>query len=365
MKLLHFSDLHLDASFRWAGTTAARARRHALRDALRRIVAMADEEGVDALLCAGDLYEHERFSPDTAQFLRATFADLDIPVFLAPGNHDWWGPSSLYRQVDWTPNVHVFTEDRLTPVSLTDGVRLWGAAHRAPANTDGFLDHFTVDGGGINLALFHGSETAALPFQESGKVPHAPFSAAQVEAAGIDHAFVGHFHTPRDAARHTYPGNPDPLEFGETGDRAVVLHTVGNDGTVSRERRRVAVSQVHSLDVDLTGATHSSQIRERVIAAVDGLAGSVRVTLSGEIEPNVDVNLADLVGVAPHLDVLLPRLGALQVAYDFASMAEEATVRGQFVRDVHAAALDDSTRRRVLVTGLRALDGRTSELEVH
>jgi len=264
VRLLHFSDLHLDTPFQWAGQELARARRRALRDTLCRVVALAREEEVDALLSAGDLYEHERFSPDTANFLRDTFAELDIPVFLAPGNHDWWGPASLYRQVDWTPNVHVFTEDHLIPVTLAEGIHLWGAAHRAPANTDGFLEHFAVDRAGVNLALFHGSETAALHFQESGKAPHAPFSDEQVEAAGIDHAFVGHFHTPRDAARHTYPANPDPLTFGETGDRAAVLYTVHDDGTVTRDRRRVAVSEVHNLDVDLTGTTHSAHIRERV-----------------------------------------------------------------------------------------------------
>jgi DNA repair protein SbcD/Mre11 len=367
MKLLHFSDLHLDTPFRWAGPELARARRHALRDTLRRIVTLARDENVDALLSAGDLYEHERFSPDTAQFLRDEFATLDnIPVYLAPGNHDWWGPASLYRQVEWTPNVHVFSEDRLTPVTLTDGIQLWGAAHRAPANTDGFLEHFVADRAGVNLALFHGSETAALHFQESGKAPHAPFSAEQVEAANINHAFVGHFHTPRDATRHTYPGNPDPLTFGETGNRGVVIHTVHDDGTVTRDRRRVAVSEVHDIDVDVTGASQSSEIRDRVVAAVADLRGIVRVSVAGEVGPDVDVHLGDLAVVAPHLEALVPRLGKVSVGYDFLNLAEEGTVRGQFVRDVQAASpLNDDARRRVLITGLRALEGRAAELEVH
>ena len=46
--------------------------------------------------------------------------------------------------------------------------------------------------------------------------------------------------------------------------------------------------------------------------------------------------------------------------------AAEPTVRGQFVRDVRAdTALDDEPRRRVLTTGLQALDGRLPELQVH
>jgi DNA repair exonuclease SbcCD nuclease subunit len=366
VRLLLFSDLHLDTPFQWAGPDLARGRRRGLRQTLHRICELAREQDVDALLSAGDLYEHERFSPDTAAFLRETFAALPMPVYLAPGNHDWYGPASLYRQVDWTPNVHVFTTDQLEPVTLDDGVTLWGAAHRAPANTDGFFDHgFHADRSGVNLALFHGSESAAMHFQEDGKAPHAPFSADQIAAAGLDHAFVGHFHTPRDGDRHTYPGNPDPLTFGETGPRAAVLFTIGSDGGVTRERHPVSTTTVRDVSVDITGVTSSSAMRDQVAAALASETGIVRVTINGNVPPDVDIHLADLTGVAPHLDAVVTRLGRVAVTYDFDSIAGEQTVRGQFVRDVRAADLDDDQRRRVLVTGMRALDGRTDELEVH
>ena len=367
MKLLLFSDLHLDTPFVWAGPELARARRNALRETLRRIIALAEEEHVDAILCGGDLYEQEQFSPDTTSFVVEAFAHVDIPVFLAPGNHDWYGPESLYRLANWTPNVHVFTEDQFVPVTLTEGLTLWGAAHRAPANTDGFFERgFAVDRAGVNLALFHGSETAALGFQDGGKAPHAPFSADQIEAAHLDHAFLGHFHSPRDAARHTYPGNPDPLSFGETGQRGAVLFTVNEDATITRERLKVSTSQVTSVDVDLSGVTSSTGVRDRVGEAVSALSGIVRVTLIGYVGPDVRVHLGDLTGVGAHLDALVARLGAIGVTYDFTALAAEQTVRGRFVRDVQASpSLDADTRRRVLVTGLRALDGRTNELEVH
>jgi exonuclease SbcD len=367
VRLLHFADLHLDTPFRWAPREVARARRQGLRDTLLRIRKLADEQRVDALTCGGDLYEQERFTPDTAEFLRSTFAELDpLPVFLAPGNHDWFGPSSLYEHVNWTPNVHVFDKAKLSPVSLTEGITLWGAGHRAPAKTPGFLDGFRVDRDGVHIALFHGSEQGKLRFQESGKVPHAPFRGEQVAQAGLDHALLGHFHSPVDAPDYTYPGNPDPLTFGETGDRAAVLLTVAADGAVSRERFPVASSTVSDVTVDLTGVTHSGQAVQRVRAALSLLSGVARVTVCGEVGPDVDLRLHDIATLAvPGLDMVIPRVGAVSVAYDFARLAQEQTVRGKFVRDVVAApALTDDQRRRVLVTGLRAMDGRGDELEV-
>ena len=103
MKIIHFSDLHLDSPFAWIGATggAARKRRQALRDTLVRIVDLTREVNADALFCGGDLYEQEHFRPDTAEFLKDTFAGLaPLPVYIAPGNHDWYGPKSLYAQVD-------------------------------------------------------------------------------------------------------------------------------------------------------------------------------------------------------------------------------------------------------------------------
>jgi DNA repair exonuclease SbcCD nuclease subunit len=367
MRLLLFSDLHLDTAFGWAGPGLGDRLRAHLRSGLDRIAALAHQTRADALLCGGDLLEQARVTPDTLDHLRATFAALELPVYVAPGEHDWYGPSSPYRSVAWTPNVHVFTESRLRPVELADGITLWGAAHRSPASTDGFLDGFTTGRDGVNLALFHGCEAATA----ADAVPYAPFHVEQLDAAGLDHALLGHVHTPVDHPRFTYPGNPGPLAPGETGPRAAVLVTVAADGTVARTRYDVAGGRVHEVRVDVTGSRDAADVRERLVAAVADLSGVVRATLHGQLAPAVD--LADLADTAAradrppgggldHLDGLVLREGPLGVEADLDALAAERTVRGQFVRDVRTdPALDEDTRRRVLRVGLRALDGRVPE----
>src|SRR5205814_382694 len=65
MKLLHFADLHLDAPFAWASPEAARLRRRNRRLSLTRILELASQEGCDAILAGGDLFELDRVRPAT------------------------------------------------------------------------------------------------------------------------------------------------------------------------------------------------------------------------------------------------------------------------------------------------------------
>ena len=365
--VLHFADLHLDAKFAWAAahSDAAHRRRQGLRDTLLRIVELAKEAKVDAVFCGGDLYEHERTTPDTAAFLKKAFAELaPIGVFLAPGNHDWYGRDSVYAINDWSPNVHVFREKRLQPCPLVDGLTLWGGAHLEPRGTGNFLDNFNVNEGGLHLALFHGSEHAWFHEQEEGKAQHAPFHAAEVPSAGFCHAFLGHYHRPQNAQHHTYPGNPDPLAFGERGERGVVVATIQCDGSVHRELRQVASTAAHDLKLDVSGCASQQAIRDRLAKQIDGLQGVARLAVHGDLDPDVDLHDSDLRdALASSFEAVQINYLDLRTGYDVDSIKDERTVRGQFVRDVLAWDGPEHERRRVLAAGLRAFDGR-NDLEV-
>jgi exonuclease SbcD len=358
MKFVLFSDLHLDSPFQWAGPSLGRKLRLGLRETLDRICRLAVDEGADALLCAGDLYEQESFTPDTAEYLRSSFEKLTpLRVFIAPGNHDWYGPTALYREVPWSSNVRVFDEARFTAAALDGQVTLWGAAHRGPVNTNGFLQGFHVDGPAVNLALFHGSEHGFLTEQEEGKVPHAPFRADEIRAAGLRHAFVGHYHQPRDSQWLTYAGSPQPLAFGKSSGSAVIVELT--DGEIHRKRVDVSSVAFHDIRVDVSGAASMSEILQRARDAVAQHRGVARVTVSGRLATAVDLKLDDIRAIPAQLDGLVVCTKDLIADYDFGALAEEQTVRGQFVRDVRNSDLGDDETQRVLVVGLRALDGRT------
>ena len=78
----------------------------------------------------------------------------------------------------------------------------------------------------------------------------------------------------------------------------------------------------------------------------------------------MDVRTGDVASAVTSVDHLHVDLTGLRPAYDIDQIKQEPTVRGQFARDVLGSEeLEEGLKRRVLLVGLRALDGRT-DLEV-
>ena len=337
----------------------AEQRRQSLRDTLVRIADLAVTEQVDALMCGGDLYEHDRFTPTLSpSFARSLLGSILGRYSSRRGTTIGWSRESVCAG-RLEPQRSRVQEDRSPPVTLTDGVTLWGAAHRAPANTNGFLDNFAVDRGGVHLALFHGSEQGALGFQEQGKVPHAPFRLEQIPRRDCTTrcSAISTVHG-EPSIRHT-PGNPDPLTFGEDGVRGAVLIEVQPNGSVTQDWREVAPRAMRDLKIDVSGCASQQDVRDRLNAAVAGFDGFVRVTLTGDLDPDVDLAPLALELKQSSTPCVVLRTVGLKVAYDLDLIKLESTVRGQFVRDVLIRTeLDDDLRQHVIITGLRALDGR-------
>ena len=357
MKLLAFSDVHLDSKFGWAGREVARRQRQRLREGVTWAFDQARQEGAAAVLIAGDLFEHELVSPDTVGFLRRTFERSGLQILAAPGNHDYADTESPYRRVAWPDNVHIFGETHFTSKLLTDDVTIWGAAHRKPADTPGFFDDgFQVEGSGTHIAVFHGEERNAA-FQ--GQYRHAPFDGGQIADAGFDHAVVGHSHKPADRPTWTRLGSLERLKFNEAYGSAVLLEI--ENGRVMPRRLDPRPPALHTLSVDVTGLENASEARDRVRDALSGIAGAARIRLIGEpddLHLHEDDFTAGSFELPDGIEQVLVDISGLTPPYDLEQIEQEPTVRGMFVQRVREDDLDPETERLVLLAGLRALDGR-------
>jgi DNA repair exonuclease SbcCD nuclease subunit len=362
--ILHTADVHLDRAFSGPGMSRgiAAARRQELREAVRRLVDLALELRADAVTIGGDLYEHERATLDTGNFLRQQFERLaPARVFIAPGNHDPYVPGCLYERVEWPDNVYTFKEPRFEAASVVPGVTLWGAGHDGPALRQNLLSGFRAGGDGRHILLFHGSDTHAVP---EGKPAHAPFRAEDVVAAGADFALAGHYHSPRLSPQASpvfaYPGSPEPLDFSEEGDHCVLRLDVGPEG-VSPQLIPFGRVSYSTHRIDLTPMVTSDEVRSAIAILPEGRI--VRAVLEGQLQPEVDLDVAALYNACAQRFAFLDIVDRTQPGYDLEELAEETTTKGAFVRLMlsRLEAMPEGeaeVARQALVYGLRAFEGR-------
>ena len=332
-------------------------RRAALRQTFQNVVKLALELKVDALTIGGDLYEDLRSRQDAARFLAEQLGELPFPVLIAPGNHDYWHAGSLYATNDWPDNVHIFSSNQFSPVEVA-GHRIFGVAHDKPKGTGNLLAGFKVPDGLPTIALFHGSERGQLPAQGEGKEDHAPFAEAEIAQAGFRFGLLGHFHTPRTTAQLVYPGNPEPLTFGETGERGAA-EVDFSPSTPTVKIHPVNTFTLSELEVDVTDCQHSDAVLQRVREALpEGANQGARVRLVGELALGIQLGPSDLIAKMRQEDRCVDVVFACRPALDLEQLKVAPDIRGQFVRGLlERPDFDSELVQSALRAGVEALQG--------
>ena len=352
LKIIHGADFHLDSPF--SGLTPERAarRREEQRELLDRLAALAREKAADLVLLAGDLLDSERVFRETAQSLRSALAAIPCPVFIAPGNHDFYSPRSVWAALDWPDNVHIFTGGALEAVELP-GCTLWGRAFTGPGQDSCPLEGLTVpNDGALHIACLHGAVGAERDY--------GPRSSLDIAASGLDYLALGHVHRASGLRREgstfwAYPGCPEGRGFDELGEKGV-LYLEAAPGHVTAQFVPLARRRYEILTVDLTGAA-------------DPLA-AVRAALSGDTENLICRLILTGEGQPPSLPALeralapdfygLTLIDRTRLPRDLWARREEDALTGLFLQamwDRCQELPDDPVCQLAARYGLAALEG--------
>ena len=188
LHILHAADLHLDAPFASLPAHKAAERRAEQRDLIGRLADLARTRGADLVLLSGELFDSADTYAETTQALARALGQTGCPVFIAPGNHDYFTLRSPYSALHWPENVHIFRSAALEAVERPDlGCAVHGAAFTAPAREDSPLSGFAAPGDGlIHLGVLHG--------EVDGKGRYGPIPRADIAASGLAYLALGHVH---------------------------------------------------------------------------------------------------------------------------------------------------------------------------
>lgn len=281
LNILHGADFHLDSPFAALPPEQAAQRRKEQRELLERFAQLARDRRADLVLMSGDLFDSDKTYYETAQALARALGQIPAPVFLAPGNHDWYGSRSPYASVSWPDNVHIFRTAEMERVELPElGCVVYGAAFPSPVQENSLLAGFRPgeDGDLLRLMVLHGDV--------DGVGSYDPITKEELENSGMDYVALGHVHAASGLQRagntwYAYPGCPEGRGFDELGEKGV-LWVSARQGAVEAEFVPLARRQYHILHVDVTGREPADALSEA--AGTLNPEHIYRIRLTGEAE---------------------------------------------------------------------------------
>lgn len=357
VRILHAADFHLDSPYSSLTEEKAALRRQEARELLGRLAALIEKEKAQILLLSGDLFDSSASYWETQEMLTKMLSGVNIPVFIAPGNHDYYSPRSPYSFMELPENVHIFRTPSVKCVELPElGVRVWGAGFTSPV-CDSILDGFTTGASDmVDIMVLHG---------ELGGDRYNPITEDEIAASGLDYLALGHIHTfsgirKAGATHYAYPGCLEGRGFDETGAKGVISGTVEKGKCDLRfipvEGRRYEV-----ISVDLTGCDSAE---DAVLAAIgDGAPDNiVRIVLKGEYSGDVDKErIASLLDDKFWSVTVKNETVAARGIWDG---ADEDSLTGLFLshlKEKYDSATDDREREKCIQAaryGIAALENR-------
>ncbi len=293
LKLLHSADWHLDSPLASFREPQRQELSRALASVPERIGELIRREGCDLALLAGDLFDG-RASKETVETLKAALKSWEIPVFIAPGNHDPVTADSPWAE-EWPENVYIF-RGGLECVSLPGlNCRIWGAGYQS-MDCPPLLEHFRAEGEGCQIAVLHGDPV-------SPSSPCCPITAAQVEGSGLHYLALGHIHAGDHMTRGrtlcAWPGCPMGRGWDETGKKGVFVAELEERAAVRFVSLNLPEFQEQTLEVRgdalelLKGKLPTGGSRNFYRITLEGEWDGDAQELSGELENYPNLILRD------------------------------------------------------------------------
>ena len=345
IKILHSADWHLDAPL-----LGKEELKKALASVPVKLANLCKEENCDLVLLSGDLFDGTP-SADSVAALKKALAQMGVPVFITPGNHDFVAPGSIWLTEVWPENVTVFTENQVKSLVL-DGLdcTIYGAAFTSmdcPALLEGFRASHTTRYG---IGIFHGDPTMVSS-------AYNPITQTQIRQSGLDYLALGHIHKAGSLlcgdTLCLWPGCPMGKDYGEPGEKGAYIITL--DHSVSS--KFVPLDTPRFYDLTLTVKGSAQEVLEKILPPA-GSMDYYRITLTGESE-KLDIPL--LLGAfshIPHLELLDSTVAPVDV---WKALGTD-TLEGQFFGMLKEAMDTTPDEREVLLLAAelsrRILDGQ-------
>ncbi|MFI3249548.1 MAG: metallophosphoesterase, partial [Eubacteriales bacterium] len=253
LKLIHAADFHIDGDFTALTPERARVRAGEQRHLLHLFQSAVVEREVDLVVIAGDLLHGSRVSLEMVELVMETLRELPCPVFISPGNHDYYHDKSPYFMFKWPDNVHIFTSSLATCKEITvrdETVCIYGAAFTDSTKDTSPLANLqgAKDWSNYHIMVAHGE----VDGEKFGSM-----STEEIIGCGMHYLALGHVHTRTAPQRlgntyYTYAGCAQGRNFAETEAKGVLYLEIERTGEANMAFIPLHSRQYHMVAVDIS-----------------------------------------------------------------------------------------------------------------
>ncbi|MBQ9760441.1 MAG: metallophosphoesterase [Clostridia bacterium] len=356
MKLIHCADLHLDSPMESnLSSEQARERKNEILGTFARLVRLANESRVAAILISGDLFDSKHITKRTERYVLDLIRKYpDLCFFYLAGNHDSGSALSELDEEQRPSNLYLFGEEWQS-YDFGDVV-ITGSENPDP-------DRLELAPDALNIVMLHGQETG-----ERGVDKRDVIRFSKLKNKNIDYLALGHLHTYRtaqldDRCIATYSGCLEGRGFDECGQKGFVLLEI-EAGRIEHRFIPIARRELHTVTCDVTGVTGRMELEERVRAAIESVPASslVKLILTGECPAEQSKDIDYLLSILSEKFYFAKIYDETRLLIRPEDYRNDISLKGEFVRRVLASDLDEHEKECVLACGLRALCGEEVEV---
>jgi DNA repair exonuclease SbcCD nuclease subunit len=194
-------------------------------DAVRALGRAARERGCEFVLVCGDVFESNRVDRRTVTRALDALAEIEVPVYLLPGNHDPLEPGSVYRSPTFEARRprQVTVLDTERPLALRPGVELVAAPWRSKRPEGDTVARacaglpLRAAGGPLRIVAAHGGIDVLAPQRRDASMIQLAGAEALLRDV-VDFIALGDRHSLGSigaSGRIHYAGTPEPTDFDE------------------------------------------------------------------------------------------------------------------------------------------------------
>lgn len=358
MKIIHCSDLHLDSKMNSnLDGKKAKERRNEILITYQNMIKYAINNNVSIIIIAGDMFDKKDITIKTKNIVMDTiFLNPSIDFIYLKGNHDEKGFIESFEEIP--NNLKVFTQDEWK--SYRYGKVVISGIEFGKLSSYEIYNSLMLSKNDINIVTMHGQESL---YEQKDKVQI--INLQELKNKNIDYLALGHIHQYKqekldNRGIYCYSGCLEGRGFDECGKKGFVLLDINEEMLkIKTQFIPFAERSLYEIYVDVSKTRTTTETENIINNSLENIESSalVKIILTGKIEIESERDISYLETKYSSKYYFIKIYDETKLDIDYMMYQNDASLKGEFIRLILKENLTEEEKRKIIITGIKALSG--------